>query len=150
MQKIVTSAFVIGLFIASGGLSAADDAENVYKETNGTWELASSVKDGMQTPAEETKDTRLELKDGVWIYRKGDMIISKGTFAILSIADGYRVVSTKSTVGENAGKMGKHISKSEGDTLTICHAPDDQDVPKEFTSKKGSGNILNVWQRVKK
>ena len=125
MQKIVTSAFVIGLFIVSGGLSAADDdAENVYKETNGTWELVSSVKDGMQTPAEETKDTRLELKDGVWTYRKGDMIIGKGTFAILSIADGYRVVSTKTTVGESEGKMGKHISKSEGDTLTICHAPE--------------------------
>lgn len=91
----------------------------------------------------------MELKDGGWTFRKGDTIITKGTFTIVSVEGGVRLVSTKRTFGEKKGNMGQHISKSEGDTLTVCHGPEDNVAPKDFTSKKGSGNTLRVWKRIK-
>jgi len=153
MQKVAKSSLVVGLVLANVGLlSAADNAaiQKAYKETNGTWKLVSSVKDGTPTPAEEFKDLQMELKNGTWTTRRGKEVTSVGAYKIVSIKKGYRVVTTKVIKGKDPGKAGRHISKSEGDTLTVCHTADGKDAPKDFTSKKGSGNVLNVWKRVKK
>jgi uncharacterized protein (TIGR03067 family) len=153
MQKVTVFVFVIGLFIANPGLSTAIDKAEVkklYKISNGTWKLVSSIKDGTPTPAEEFKDLRMELKNGTWTTRRGKEVTGVGTYELISVKKGYRVFRTKALKGKNAGQKGQHISKIEGDTLTVCHPTSGKDAPKEFSSKKGSGHVLNVWKRVKK
>ncbi|QDV17192.1 hypothetical protein Pan153_18270 [Gimesia panareensis] len=153
MQKLEKSALILCLYIVQVGLVSADDqgiAEQVYQQTNGNWQLVKFVEDGVTAPAEDLKNIRMELKNGTWTARKGDIIIGQGTYKVLSLKDGYRIVSSKVTLGNNAGKTGQHISKSEGDILTICHPPEGQAAPTEFTSNKGSGNQLRVWKRIRK
>lgn len=149
MQKLGKSALVIGLVLANAGFADQETIEKAYKEANGTWQLASKTIDGVPTPAEELKSIRMELKDGKWTSREGEEVTSRGTFTILSVEDGVRVTNTKTTFGEKKGKIGQHISKIEGDTLTICDGPDEKVAPQEFTSTKGSGNTLRVWKRIK-
>lgn len=152
MQNFLKSAMILGLCITQVSLISAADkevTEKVYHETNGNWQLAKSIKDGVSAPVEDL-NIRMELKNGTWTVQTGDIIVSQGTYNILSLKDGYRIVSSKTTLGENKGKTGKHLSKSKGDTLTICHPPEGQDVPTEFTSDKDSGNWLRVWKRTQK
>lgn len=153
MKSMFQLAMVFGLFLAQTSLLSAADKElneKVHKVTNGIWKPVSIIKDGVRSPEEEIKDIRMELKDGTWTARKGDVVFGKGTFTVESLKDGYRIISGKVTMGENKGKESKHISKNEGDTLTICHPGDGEDLPTEFSSKKGSGRRLAVWKRVEK
>ncbi len=39
------------------------------------------------------------------------------------------------------------IYELEGDGYRVCFAPVGKPRPSEFTSKSGSGNILQVWER---
>jgi uncharacterized protein (TIGR03067 family) len=41
------------------------------------------------------------------------------------------------------------IYELEGDGYRVCFAPVGKPRPSEFTSKSGSGNILQVWEREK-
>ena len=153
MQKITVSLFVIGLCIASPGLSSAVDKAEVerhHKIANGTWKLVSSTQDGTPAPAEKFKDLQMELKNGTWTTRRGKEVTSVGTYEMIAVKKGHFVFRTKALKGKKAGQKGQHISKIEGDTLTVCHGGSGKDAPKEFSSKKGSGKTLNVWKRVKK
>lgn len=153
MKKAVPFAMLFGLFLAHAGLLSAADKElneKVHQVTNGTYQLVSSTEDGVKKTDDEIKDVYMELKGGTWTVRHEKAVIGKGTFTILSEKDGYRIVSGKVTLGENKGKESKHISKNEGDTLTICHPGEGEELPTEFSSKKGSGRRLSVWKRVKK
>ncbi|QGQ22209.1 hypothetical protein F1728_05675 [Gimesia benthica] len=152
MQKLEKSALILCLYIVQTGLVFAAEQgidEKVYQQTNGNWQLIKFVDDGVAAPAEDLKNIQMELKNGTWTARKGDIIIGQGTYKVLSLKDGYRIVSSKVTLGKNEGKTGQHISKSEGDLLTICHPPEGQAAPTEFTSNKGSGNQLRVWKRIR-
>jgi uncharacterized protein (TIGR03067 family) len=47
------------------------------------------------------------------------------------------------------GQISLGIYEIAGDDYKVCFAPPGKDRPKEFSSKPGSGYILQVWKRAK-
>jgi uncharacterized protein (TIGR03067 family) len=54
------------------------------------------------------------------------------------------------TEGPDKGKTFLGIYELSGDDYKVCFAPAGKGRPVEFSSKEGSGNILQVWKRGKK
>jgi uncharacterized protein (TIGR03067 family) len=89
------------------------------------------------------------LNDGKWTTTRGEEEVNSGAFKIVAIEDGVQQVETMPATGEYAGKPGRHLSKLEGNKLTLCRTADNQKLPTEFSSKPGSGHRLSVWVREK-
>jgi hypothetical protein len=90
------------------------------------------------------------VSDGKWTTTRGEEALDSGAFKIVGIENGINKVETKVAAGEDAGKPRRHLSKVEGDKLTLCRTADRQELPIEFSSKPGSRHTLSVWVREKK
>jgi uncharacterized protein (TIGR03067 family) len=134
----------------TAALAGDEDAlAKAAKESNGTFRLVSQLTDGQPRPEEEMKGLRMILSDGKWTVTRDNEFVSSGTFKVVAVKDGVRQVEGATDKGENAGRSSKHISKQEGDKLTICRAPEGLEIPREFASKPGTGHVLSVWMREK-
>lgn len=151
MQQFRMSILAIGLAFAHiGSLSAADDAQSKSTDkASGTWKMVSRIVDGVETPKEELAGSQLILKNGTWKVLRAGEVIAEGTFKIVATENGVNTVATTNDKGEKAGKRSQHISKFEGNKLTICQAPAGKKCPTKFESKPGSGFTLTVWEREK-
>ena len=133
--------FVLALSMA---VANCEDSKVELAKFNGTWELLSVVADGKEIPQENLKSIRVVIQDGKHTVLMGQTVIAKEIpFMIDSSRDPKTMVDTLPD-----GKTIKGIYKLEGDTLTSCVATVDQDHPKEFSSKTGSGYTLRVFKRI--
>lgn len=144
-------ALVLVITVTFGSLSADESEPNkVTGNANGTWKMASRIEDGAKTPEEDLAGIRLILKNDTWKFSRNGEIVAEGTFKYAATENGVKTVDLTTETGDNAGQKSQHISKLEGDKLTICQAPAGQECPTKFESKAGSGHILTVWVREKK
>jgi uncharacterized protein (TIGR03067 family) len=149
-QQVGWCALALSLAIVSVGTLRAGDDDEISKATksvNGVWKRVSLIEDGQPAPDEEHQGVLMTLRDGKWTTKRNDEVVSEGTFKIVAIKNGVRQVEAIVEKGENAGATGKHISKIEGDKLTVCRTSDSKELPTEFTSQLGSGQVLVVWMR---
>jgi len=142
--------FAVGLLIVSCEFpKKGQEGQTDLEKLRGTWQLISGVVDGKELPDEEVKNTQIIIKDNTFVLpnESGVGTSPKGTFIINPNADPKQVNST-TTDGPNIGKVSLGIYEVEGDSQKTSFGPPGGPRPTEFSSKSGSGNILQVWKRV--
>lgn len=110
----------------------------------GTWQLVSSVKEGIEMPAETVAQIRVVIGPSSHTVYFGDQVV---THEIPYICD--PTVDPKTT--SDTLPDGRHIHGIcllDGDTLTSCVAEVDEPRPTSFASPPGSGHTLRVFRRV--
>jgi uncharacterized protein (TIGR03067 family) len=138
--------------LADGVLTAggAKDARKELKKLQGTWMLVSGARDGKKFTDEEIKQSRLIIKGNRFSIPKSDVGTGQeGTFTIDPGKTPKQMDATTGS-GPDKGKTWLGIYELEGETYKVCFAPPGKDRPKEFSSKPGSGRLLQVWEREKK
>lgn len=122
----------------------ADEAtEKELKRFYGEWKVVELTKDGETRKGDK-------LKDQVWSF-KGDKLVpldNKDDTATIKIDPSKKPAALD--IIDKSGDRVESIYKFTGDDkLTICGHTDGKR-PTEFASKKGSGAMLFVLERVKK
>ena len=144
----VSAGMIAGLLIAAD--AKEDEAKKDLAKLQGTWTLVSGERDGKKFTQEEIKQSKLIVKGNTWRIPKSNVGTSQeGTFTLDPTKKPKWTDSTTGS-GPDKGKTWKGIYELEGDTQKVCLAPPGKDRPKEFTSKAGSGYIVQVWKREKK
>ena len=112
----------------------------------GTWRLLSAMEDGKSLPEDEVKQTTIVIKDDTFRFpHLAEDATSKAGTIKLDATKKPKQMDTVST--EKEVMLG--IYELEGDGYTVCFAMVGKPRPSEFTSKSGSGNIFQVWEREK-
>jgi uncharacterized protein (TIGR03067 family) len=128
--------------LAVTGLTRADD-----KNTEaGTYTFVSVIHDGKEVPADELKTYVLTLTESKYTVKKGDQVLEEGTYKVDRNKTPFQLERTAST-GDNKGKTFLGICEQTGDTMKVCWGAPNGDRPTEFSSKSGSGHVLEVIKR---
>ena len=137
-----------GLLIAAAG-PQDDAAKKELKTFQGTWVLVSAEKDGKK--ASDEKAIKLIITDNKYsLTQESSAVIGhKGTF-LLDPAKKPKSTDVIVTEGADKGKTFLGIYELSSDDYKVCFAPAGKERPTEFSSKPGSGNLLQVWKREKK
>jgi uncharacterized protein (TIGR03067 family) len=119
------------------------------KKEKSVWKYVSAVVDGKEKPKKELEDLTLYIEGDNGTVKKGDKVVSKST-AKIDFGKKPIEIDVTITEGENKGKTYKGILEleDEGKTLRLCFADTGKDRPKEFSSKAGSGHVLEVMKKV--
>jgi uncharacterized protein (TIGR03067 family) len=149
----MTTAFGMCVAVLSVGVLVAADTEDAKKELaklQGTWLLVSGERDGKPFTEEQVKTTKLIVKGNTFRIPKTEVgTAEEGSFTIDPSKTPKETDSTTSS-GADKGKIWLGIYELDGDMHKVCFAPPGKDRPKEFSSKAGSGHILQLWKREKK
>jgi uncharacterized protein (TIGR03067 family) len=146
MKQQVRVVLATSLFLALGGVAAAEDAVKAeYDKFEGTWRFASVVVDGKEIPVETFKDTVLVLRGDRYTIREGP--VSYGGTYKLDVGRKPKTIDATFTGGPDKGKTMVGIYELEGDTYKVCMALPGKDRPTEFASKPGSGHVMEVLKR---
>jgi uncharacterized protein (TIGR03067 family) len=132
-------------------LQAVDDTKSSRHDREverhqGTWLVTSFVSDGTEAAPEIVGSIRRVVK-GDHVVWKRDGKSFAGTTVELDPTRAPKTIDVIPDGGPSRGKRVLGIYKLEGDILTICMAGVDQDRPKEFEAKKGSGRTLMTFKR---
>jgi uncharacterized protein (TIGR03067 family) len=141
----VAAAAGIAWSTARGGDDDAVKAE--LQRVAGTWRLTLIEKDGSKVPDDEVKQNKLVITGEQYTVRRGDRIIEKGTVRI----DPTRTPRTIDIFPtEPEGKVQLGLYEWDGEKrIRICftHPGSDQTRPKEFSTTKGTGHVMEEGER---
>jgi uncharacterized protein (TIGR03067 family) len=113
----------------------------------GTWRLLSAIEDGNSLAEDKVKQTTIVIEDDTFRFpHLAEDATSKVGTINLDATKKPKQMDTVSTAKE----VMLGIYKLEGDGYRVCFAMAGKPRPNEFTSKSGSGNILQAWEREKK
>jgi uncharacterized protein (TIGR03067 family) len=140
----------VGLLIGRG--DRKDDASKKELETlQGTWGLVSAKQDGKNLPEDAVKKTKITFKNDIYVFPDASGIATSHEGIIkVDPSKKPKWMDSKATNDAAKGKLSLGIYEIAGDDYKVCFAPPGKDRPKEFSSKPGSGHILQVWKRAKK
>src|SRR5262249_913595 len=120
---------------------AADNKEAAVKKDwqvlEGTWELASVVRDGKPEPLPEGGKIRVTLKDGKYTVKVNDRVVDEGT-GVIDPTKQPKTLDITTAVGPDKGKVVPGIYEIKGDEHRVCVAEPGKERPKEFAAKEGS------------
>jgi uncharacterized protein (TIGR03067 family) len=143
------------IVLAVGLLIAADDVTDdcLKKESDtfqGTWALMSAERDGKKI-SDADKTIKLEITGTRYrlIDVSSAVIGHRGTF-LLDPTRKAKATDMTVTEGNDKGKTFLGIYELSANDYKVCIAPSNRERPKEFASKPGSGNVLQVWRRERK
>jgi uncharacterized protein (TIGR03067 family) len=139
---------IAGQLIAVAG-PQDDAAKKELKTFQGTWVLVSAVRDGKK-PSDE-KGIKLIITGTKYsLTQESSAVIGhRGTF-LLDPAMKPKATDVTVTDGPDKGKIFLGIYELSSDDYKVCFASVGKDRPTEFSSKQGSGNLLQIWKREKK
>ena len=114
------------------------------EKLQGTWSLLSAMDDGKSLAQDKVKQTTIVIEHDTFRFpHLAEDATSKAGSIKLDATKTPKQMDTVST--EKEVMVG--IYELQGDSYRVCFAPVGKPRPSEFTSKAGSGNILQVWQR---
>ncbi len=149
--RLVAAIGLVGLLGAA--VVRADDKEFTaeLKKLAGSWEPAENILDGVPTPKEVLKDWRTVVKSDAYENQHRGKPDTKGPLKFVAKRDKTLHLDLHPTEGPGKGKVVKCILEWVGeDGFRLCMPGEpDGERPTEFTSKKGSGQILRTYKRVK-
>lgn len=133
------------MFVTSALLVDEDSIKSELKGFEGSWQLISAVKDGVETPDDVVKKIRVVIKGNAHTVYFGDDAIAKEI--PFTIDPAMNPKTTVDTLPD--GKQIHGIYKLDGEMLTSCVAEIGKDRPSEFSAKLGTGHTLRVFKRIK-
>ncbi len=161
---------IVALWLVAGSLVSAGAAPSAEKKAaedkdaekkreaekkevamfQGTWRTVSIENDGESAvPEDELKELVLTIEGNKRTLKVGDAVRSVGTYR-LDPAQKPKAIDITVSEGPLKDKTVRGIYEIDGETQKICLALDGETRPKEFTSKPGSGHLLQVFRREKK
>ncbi len=126
-----------------------DAAKKDLEKFQGNWTLISAEQNGEKTPQGEVKKLKLTIQANKFVLQKDSVVISEGTFS-LDPAKKPKEINETVTTGPNKGKVFLAIYEIDDQHHKICFAAAGKERPTVFSSKPGSGHLLQVWKRDKK
>jgi uncharacterized protein (TIGR03067 family) len=151
--------FILPLFLVSalGHLrgeptpSMQDLIQKDYERLSGTFQLVSGMIDGQPVAEDVRKQTRLVTDMNKFTVSAGGEAgtSAEGTFTI-DPTKSPKTVDSLQGAGPDKGKTVLGIYEIIDDNhKRACWAPVGKPRPTAFNSKRGSGHILQVWERIK-
>jgi uncharacterized protein (TIGR03067 family) len=134
---------VAALLLVGTQLRADDTKKEVMK-----FKIVSLKVDGKDIPKKDFKDMVLTVTGNKGVLTKAGKVISEATSKMDQSKDPWTIDITI-TKGENKGKTLKGIMKEKNGKMTVCWGPPDGDRPKDFSCKKGSKRVLEVYEMIK-
>jgi uncharacterized protein (TIGR03067 family) len=111
----------------------------------GTFELASMVKDGQAAPAEELKKRKLTVKGNQYLFQNGD-VRERGSYKF-DLGKQPREVDIIVGDGPDKGKVYLAIFDANDMRIELCFQNDNKKRPVLAVATAGSGNTVEVWRR---
>ena len=152
--RLAAAVGLVGLVGLLGAAAARADDKTFaaeMKKLEGTWEPTENILNGAPTPKEVLKDWRTVVKSDAYenLYQgKSD---TKGPLKFVAKRDKVLHLDLRPTEGPGKGKVVKCIVEWVGDDVfRLCMpAEPDGERPTAFVSKKGGGQFLRTYKRVK-
>jgi uncharacterized protein (TIGR03067 family) len=138
------------LVVAVGlALVAADKPDSKKEDKDlilGNWSFASGERNGEQPP-DEIQSMKLTFKED----KLTALIRDETKEGKYKLDPAKKPKEIKVTITENGNEKELHgIYELDGDNLKLCFPSEDGgDLPKEFTGKQGSNQMLMVFKRAK-
>jgi uncharacterized protein (TIGR03067 family) len=127
---------------------ASDDAANKdIEKWQGTWLAVSMETNGKLAPQAELKKIKLTVKGTDYHFQNGDFS-ERGSYKF-DVSKNPKQLDIVVGEGKDKGKIYPVIYKIDGDELVICLDPNNNRRPTELTGIGGSGQVLEVWRRLK-
>lgn len=146
MRHFGLIASALGVLIAA---DAGDDAaKKDLEKFQGNWTLISAERDGKKAPQEDAKKITLTIQANHFVLRKDGVIISEGKMT-LDPTKTPKEIAESITTGPNKGKTFLAIYEIDEEHHKICFAAVGRERPMALSSMPGSGQLLQVWKRVK-
>lgn len=130
--------------------SAKDTAPRMEPDLatlQGTWKPISMEMDGELLPNERIENTRLTIKGEEFTFDTGKD--SHGGLYKIKPGEDPKQLDIEITRGDEKGKVYLVIYKFEDGKMIQCMEVSNAKRPVEFTGKAESGNLYEVWERVK-
>lgn len=132
---------------AAAAESAADAAYQADLQTlRGTWRPISMELDGEFLPQERLEHTRLTIDGENFTFDTGQD--SHGGLYKIDPSHDPKQLDIVITRGDEKGKVYLVIYKFEDGKMVQCMEESNAKRPTQFVGQAGSGNLLEVWQRV--
>jgi uncharacterized protein (TIGR03067 family) len=127
---------------------AAEDAAKAEADKwQGTWRVVSMEHDGEKTPKEKLKPIKLTVQGNNYHFQNGEFS-ERGSYKF-DPSQEPKALNIVVDEGKDRGKIYLVIYQVEGDKLTICLHGENKFRPTEFSGRKGSGCVLEEWERVR-
>ena len=150
-QSMIATLGIAVVILAVGALIAADaeDAKKDLDNLQGTWVLVAGKRDGKKFTEEEVKKTKLFIKGETFRIPESSVATSEDGTINLDPSKRPKEMNATTGSGPDKGKTWQGIYELAADKYKVCFAPPGKDRPTEFSSKAGSGHLLQVWKREK-
>jgi uncharacterized protein (TIGR03067 family) len=128
--------------------ASADDkaADQELAKLKGTWKIVSYEKDGVQADANALDALPTLTFDGrKYTWSDGE----EGSIEAIDPTKKPKSIDYKAKDEDGKDRTDLAIYDLDGDTFRDCISAGGQERPKEFTAKKGTGNTLVTYKRVK-
>lgn len=145
MKTPLLAALAAGLLIAAD--AGKDKAAKEGTKLEGTWTIASVVRNDNPLPEDRLKDARIVFQGETFTHKQGEKTLAKGRFRL----DPGKKPGVIDLVvkGEKKEETTLGIYELEGDVLRICGARPGQERPTKFEARDGSGHTLMTCKRAK-
>lgn len=140
---------VMAVVVLAWGVGLAPAVDDKDTKMDGTYTFMSVIHDGKEMPADELKNYALMLTSTNYTLKKGDQVLEEGTYKVDTSKTPHMLQRT-ATAGDNKGKTFLGICEPSGETMKVCWGVPGGDRPTEFSSKEGSGHVLEVVKRAPK
>jgi len=140
------------LAVMTAGPGRAGDDPAVKQDVaglQGAWAMVSGSADGQAMPAELLSQMKRVCHGDEVTVTMGGQVYFKAKVAI-DPSKKPKTIDFQMTDGFTKGKQQLGIYELEGDTFKSCFGKPGAERPTDFTSKRGDGRTLSVWQREKK
>jgi len=146
---------IVVLVLASSTLRAEDDprpsreaARADLEKLQGTWVLVSMQVEGQAAPPEVIEGQSVVYEGDAVTLKDGETVRRRGVVT-LDPTRQPAAINTWDKDGPREDRTTPGIYELKGQTLRLCFARPDERRPDEFTTERGTGYILLVYERKK-
>lgn len=124
---------------------AAAENEEEFHRFEGTWSMLLEEVDGQKTRRELLENNRVTMLGDQYVYRYCGNVV-RGIVKIDPHSN-PKTIDILDDEGPYQGQLRQGIYRLEGDEMEVCMALPDQPRPTEFSTERGTGQLLHVFRR---